>query len=254
MRIIAAAFFAMGAMTRAAEAAEIDIAFTDDHVEVDTSFAGARLTLFGAVTGVDDPGNSVDIVSVIRGPDARFEIRRMKKSNLIWTPGRARVVSSAPGLYHTYATRNVGDIAPLPTQSAYRLEAGFLNIPVTGNAAPGTSGDHAANVFRDAFLAEAEDLGIYRTHTGGVEFKKGALFTIAVNLPANTPVGEYAVSVFVFRDGEVLDSDVATLAVNKVGVERRIYEFAHNRPVSYGIFCVFVSLMAGWIASLAFRK
>ncbi|WP_425409618.1 TIGR02186 family protein [Hyphococcus sp.] len=238
-----------------ASAANINIAFTDDSVEVDTGFSGARLTLFGAVTGVENPENEIDIVSVIRGPDTRFELRQMEKSNLIWTPGKARAVDGAPGLYLTYATRNVGDIAPLPTQAAYRLRADFLNLDIGGEAAAGAPPDTRENLlYGKAFLSEAEKLGIYRAHTGGVEFKKGELFTIHVDLPANTPVGAYAVSVFLFRDGEVLDSDVATLTVNKVGAERRIYEFAHNRPVSYGIACVVLSLFAGWIASLAFRK
>lgn len=255
MRKWAAGFLVSVFACAQAEAADIDIAFTDDRVEVDTGFSGARLTLFGAVTGVDDPANTIDIISVIRGPDARFEIRRMEKSRLIWAPGKARVIDNAPGLYHTYATRDIDDIALLPTQSAYRLEADYLNINVSEDGASEIVGDDASpSLFRHAFLSEAEKRGIYRAHKGGVEFKKGALFTIAVNLPADTPVGEYAVSVFLFQDGEVLDSDVTTLAVNKVGAERRIYEFAHNRPVSYGLFCVFVSLMAGWMASLAFRK
>lgn len=236
-------------------AAEIDIAFTDDRVAVDTGFAGARLTLFGAVTGVADPAASVDIVSVIRGPEARFEIRKMEKTNLIWTPGKTHVIDSAPALYHTYATRDVDDIATLPLQSDYRLDANFLNIAVSDTATAETPGDaDIAELYRNAFLAEAEALGLYRARTTGIEFKKGALFTINVDLPANTPVGEYGVSVFLFRDGVLLDADQTTLAVNKVGAERRIYEFAHNRPVSYGLVCVAIALLGGWIAALAFRK
>jgi len=52
----------------------------------------------------------------------------------------------------------------------------------------------------------------------------------------------------------MIASDTTALAVNRVGLERRIFDFAHQRPVSYGIFCVALSLLAGWLASLAFRK
>jgi uncharacterized protein (TIGR02186 family) len=250
--LIAFMFLVIGAPLHAAE---IDIAFTDDRVEVDTGFSGARLTLFGAVTGVDNPAESVDIVSVIRGPAARFEIRKMEKSNLIWTPGKARVINSAPALYHTYATRNINDIAPLPLQSDFRLDADFLNIAVSDSAtAAAPENAKTAELYRNAFLTEAHETGLYRARTTGIEFKKGALFTITVDLPANTPVGEYGVSVFLFRDGVLLDADQTTLAVNKVGAERRIYEFAHNRPVSYGLVCVAIALLAGWLAALAFRK
>ncbi|WDI30310.1 TIGR02186 family protein [Hyphococcus flavus] len=249
--ILLAAF----ALIAPSNAADIEVAFTDDRVEVDTGFSGARMTLFGAVTGIENHAEAIDIVSVIRGPDARFEIRRMEKSNLIWTPGDAQVVTGAPGLYHTYATRDVNDIAPLPVQAANRLNPAFLDVLLTPKQSPENNiGQEISNEFRDAFFEEAAALDLYRARTSGIQFKKGALFTVNVDLPANTPVGDYAVSIFLFQDGEILASDIATLAVNKVGAERRIYEFAHNRPVSYGLFCVFLSLLAGWAASLAFRK
>lgn len=240
----------LGLMMTPVKASSVEIALTDDRVEVDTGFAGARLTLFGAVTGVEDPA-SVDIISVIKGPDTRFQVRQMEKANLIWTPGPAHIIESAPGLYLTYATRPVKDIAPLPLQDEYRLDADYLDISVDAHAsAPAES----ASLFRSAFLSEAEYLGLYRSHVGGIEFKKGALFTVTARLPANTPVGEYDVAVYLFRNGALIGADRAALAVNRVGLERRIYDFAHERPVSYGVFCVALSLIAGWAASLAFRK
>ncbi len=256
MRVLLAALLIFCAAAPA-RAADIEIAFTDDQVAVDTGFAGVRLTLFGAVTGVEAPAATTDIVSVIEGPAATFKIRRMEKSNLIWTPGRARLIENAPGLFHIYATRAVDDIAPLPMQAAYRLEADLLGFTVNQSLSENSGANQETEEttrFRRAFLTQAQALGLYRARAAGVEYKKGALFTIDVDLPANTPVGDYAVSVFLFRDGELLGSDTASLTVNKVGVERRIFELAHNRPVSYGVFCVALSLFAGWIAAFAFRK
>ncbi|PQA89169.1 TIGR02186 family protein [Hyphococcus luteus] len=241
---------ALCALATNAAAADIEIALTDELVEVDAGFAGARLLLFGAITGVDDP-QTLDMISVIRGPDARFKIRQMQKNNLIWTPGPAHTVGPAPGLYLTYSTRPVDDIAPLPLQAEYRLDADYIDIPIENHvAAPAEK----AGLFRNAFLSEAEAIGLYHASTQGVAFKTGALFTIDARLPANTPVGEYDVAVYLFRNGEMIGSDVTALAVNRAGLERRIYDFAHSKPISYGIFCVVLSLLAGWIASLAFRK
>ncbi len=243
--LLALALFA----TKAA-AAEVEIALTEERVEVDAGFAGARLTLFGAVTGIEDPA-SIDMISVIRGPETRFKVRQVEKNNLIWTPGPPHAVGPAPGLYLTYSTRPVDDIAPLPLQADYHLDADYLDIAIQDhlNAPPKNPG-----LFRSAFLSEAEAAGLYGARTKGVSFKKNALFTIDARLPANTPVGDYEVAVYLFRNGEMIGADTASLAVNRVGVERRIYDFAHLRPVSYGIFCVALSLLAGWVASLAFRK
>ena len=239
--------------TAPARSADVAVALTDDVIEIDTGFSGARLTLFGALIGLDETLADVDIVSVIRGPDARLEIRKLERRHLIWTPGAAHIIENAPTLYLTNATRPINDIAPLPDQAAYHLGAGHAEAaPII---APGGPLDDATRAqYMNAFLAETEEKGLYRDSVGGVSFKKGALFSINVDLPANTPVGAYDVAVYLYRDGVLLGRDTAKLLVNKVGLERRIYEIAHQRPVSYGISCVALSLLAGWIGALAFRK
>lgn len=236
-----------------AQAANIAVALTDDLVEVDAGFAGAQLTLFGAVTGVPDPARAVDIIAVIRGPATRFEIRRLERRNLIWAPGHVHYVEDAPGLYLTASTRPITDVVPLPDQASYHLGTDHLTLDITRPGDVGEPSAHDAD-FADAFVNEVEDEGLYGARVSGVSFKKGALFAINADLPANTPVGNYDVSVYLYQDGVLLDRDSATLLVNKVGIERRIYELAHQRPVSYGIVSVALSLLAGWIAAFAFRK
>ena len=231
--------------------AEIAIALTDDEVKVDAGFSGARLTLFGAVTGVENPAENVDIIAVIQGPETQFQIRQFKKHNLIWVAGDAHSVESAPSLYLSAATNAVTDIAPLPDQYALALHTDHISAAIA--PADGET-ELSEEILRAAFLSEAEEQGLYRNSAGDVTFQKGALFTVRANLPANTPVGDYSVAVYLYQDGVLLGEDNAALTVHKVGLERRIYELAHNQPVSYGVLCVALSLFAGWIAGLAFRK
>lgn len=236
-----------------AAAADIAVALTEETVAVDTNFSGARLTLFGAVTGVENPQEAIDIIAVLRGPDTTFRIRRFEKRGVIWAPGEAHLIEGAPGLYLTQATGVINDIAPLSDQAKYRLGADYIDFS-TPLSDVETDLHAPRDLYKKAFLTEVEDLGFYRNIVGGIDFKKGGLFTINVELPADTPVGAYDVSVFLYRDGVLYGRDEAQLAVNKVGLERRVYELAHGRPVSYGIICVVISLFAGWLAALAFRK
>jgi len=243
----------LGLTISPAISAEIEIALTDNLIRVDTDFSGARITLFGAVTGVDNPQETVEIISVIRGPQTHFKIRQLERNKLIWMPGDSHQIENAPGLYLTNATKPISDIAPLPDQENYQLGANHLSFVASSLPEEHESDDHE-QLFAKAFLTAIGDRGLYRDVVGGVEFKKGALFTINVDLPANTPVGDYEVYVYLYRDGELLGRSSAQLAVNKVGIERQIYQLAHERPISYGVFCVALSLFSGWIASLAFRK
>lgn len=232
-----------------AHAADIAIALTDERVDVDTVFSGAQLTLFGVVTGVDNPQTDVDVVAIVEGPQTTFTIREIEKRNLIWSPGPAHRIERAPGLYLTSATRTIAEIAPAADRERLGLGADFLKISVEGAKTHET-----AALFAAAFLTEAEDRGLYADATGAIAFRKGGLFTVRLDLPATTPVGQYSVRVFLYRGGEQLGADGATLTVDKVGMERQIFEFAHNKPISYGIVCVSIALLAGWFAAFAFRK
>ena len=231
-----------------ATAAEIAVALTDDRVEVDAGFSGAALTLFGAVTGAENPSQDVDIIAVINGPEGDFEVRALEQRGLIWTPGEAYRIENAPRFYATSATRPIADIAPLPDQANY--EIGVDNIGAVDLFADA----EAKHPYNAAFLDTLEERGQYRDAVGAVSFLKGALFKIDAALPATTPVGDYLVTVFLYRDGVLISRDSASLRVNKVGVERRIYDLAHGRPILYGLLCVAVSLLAGWIAGAVFRK
>jgi len=44
------------------------------------------------------------------------------------------------------------------------------------------------------------------------------------------------------------------LDVAKVGIERRLYDFAHLAPWLYGVVCVLLALLSGWLASVLFRR
>ena len=238
--------------------ADIAVALTNEIVEVDTSFSGAKLTLFGAVSGIEDEDgdgslDGVDIIAVVKGPQTSFNIRRLEKHAVIWMPGQSHKVASAPSLYVTAATKPIDQIAALETQTTHHLQADFL--PLQLQLTDEMEGNlEFQSILRSAFLREVQALGLYQTSVGAVQFQKQGLFTINIDLPSTTPVGSYSVSVLLFIDGVLVGDDETMLDVNKVGIERHIFESAHNRPVSYGIACVALSLLAGWIAGVVFRK
>ena len=41
--------------------------------------------------------------------------------------------------------------------------------------------------------------------------------------------------------------------VRKVGIERWIYNLAHEKPLIYGLLSLFIAIVAGWSASAVFR-
>jgi uncharacterized protein (TIGR02186 family) len=73
-------------------------------------------------------------------------------------------------------------------------------------------------------------------------------------VPAGVTRGQYNVEVYLFRDGEVVSAQSTPLFVDATGLERRLYNAAHDAPLSYGLACVFMAMLLGWISSVLFRR
>ncbi len=244
-----------------ARAAEIAVALTQSVVEVDAGFTGARLVLFGALSSVDPadllrPSN-LDIVAVVKGPAADFSIRPMQREGVIWTRGAGAVLRGAPSILLTSATRPVDEFTTPALRRRLGLGAESVDfhplLRISGGATTLFGGDGARR-FVEAFLEAGRASGRYGEAAPAVSFRRGALFSIDVELPPTTPVGEYIVDVYLIREETVISHDKASLVVSKVGLERRIYDIAHERPIAYGLACVVIAVAAGWLGGVAFRK
>ena len=99
-----------------------------------------------------------------------------------------------------------------------------------------------------------EAAALYNTDPQGVNFVDRGLFRAEVELPTVAPTGRYHAEVWLFQNGAPISVSNLTLSVEKVGLEREIYEFAHRRPWLYGILCVLLAAMTGYAASWVFKR
>jgi uncharacterized protein (TIGR02186 family) len=88
----------------------------------------------------------------------------------------------------------------------------------------------------------------------GVRFVDKGLFRAEIPLPAEAPIGQYSVRILLFQGRQLVAEKDRSLTVEKVGVERGLYLWAHRRPWSYGLAAMAFALAAGWAASSAFRR
>src|SRR5690606_6983630 len=107
--------------------------------------------------------------------------------------------------------------------------------------------------FGDAVVRIREEDGLYRFSEGGVTLTEDTLFQAHFELPANLTEGDYDAEFFLVRDRAVISSGATTIRVEKTGIERWLYNLAHQQPLVYGILAVALALIAGWIAATGFR-
>lgn len=242
--------------------AAVSAALTTTNVRVTSSFRGARIVLYGAV--FDPTAQPSDVVVIVRGPDAPLRLARKTKVAGIWVNSRPVVFEGAPGFYMAASTRPLGEIASFGTLR--RLGAGIdhlaINAPLeqrietrygVRDVVVSRLGQDYLD-WRRAVVRLKEQSGLYAADDRGVTFVDRGLFRAEIDLPTAAPIGAYTAEIFLFQDGQPVSRRMRDLTVEKAGVERALYLFAHNRPWSYGLASVAIALAAGWAASVAFRR
>ncbi len=232
-------------------------ALTNAQVEVDSSFRGASIVLYGAVFNpTDDP---TDVVVVVRGPDEPVRLVKKTRNLGVWLNSRPVLFEGAPGFYMTASTRPLTDIAGFGQLRRLGVGVDHLRIDAPEETRTVTRygvrdvvisrlGEDYLD-WRRAVIRLREAAQLYDTDSEGVTFVDRGLFRAEVELPATAPTGEYHAEVWLFRDGQPAGVSNLTLTVAKVGFERDVYEFAHRRPWTYGVLCVLLAAGIGYLAS-----
>jgi uncharacterized protein (TIGR02186 family) len=234
-----------------ASAADLVSGLSTDLIQITSNFTGADIVLFGAIEPVEDlgPSGDQDLVVVIRGPALDMTVRRKERILGVWVNREQIAFTGLPGYYFLASTRPLDDIASVPTQERFRLGTANLQY-VTG---PGID-PIEADAFRAAAIRDRKRERLYWESPTGIEFLSRTLFRARVPVPASVPPGLYNAEVYLFQGGTVVSAQSTPLFIDKTGFERRLYDFAYQRSLAYGITAVLMAVVLGWIASLAFRQ
>lgn len=235
---------------------------TETEVKVTSGFRGARISIYGAVF---DPGTKpTDVVVVVRGPDQPVRIARKSRVAGIWLNSRPVVFEGAPGFYRAASTRPLQDIARFGTLRKLGLGLDHLAIAAPAERRIETrygvrdmvvsSLGPDYHEWRGAVIRLKQGAGLYSADAGGVTFIDRGLFRAEFALPAEAPTGVYRARIILFEDGRPVSVRDRDLTVEKVGVERALYLFAHRSPWLYGLASAAIALVAGWAAARAFRR
>jgi uncharacterized protein (TIGR02186 family) len=242
--------------------AAVSAALTETNVRVNSDFRGDRIVLYGAV--FDPLARPSDVVVIVRGPEQPVRIARKSRVAGVWVNSRPVVFQGAPGFYIAASTRPLDEIARFGVLR--RLEAGVDHLAINAPAEQRTETRYGVRDvvvsrlgadyldWRNAVVRLKEAQQLYAVNERGVRFVDKGLFRAVIPLPAEAPIGRYDVRILLFQNGQPVAEKNRALTVEKVGVERRLYLWAHQRPWSYGVAAMAFALAAGWAASSVFRR
>src|SRR5215469_2083242 len=230
-----------------AGAEELVSGVSQDLIEITSNYTGSDIVVFGAVEGQNTNHGAKDVVVVVRGPDTDITVRRRDRVAGIWINHDAANLSGMPSYYFLASTRPLSAIAPAAVLSRYGIGLQSLK-PNTVHS------HHDYEPFRQAALRHLAQDKLYSQVPGGVEFLSDTLFRAHVPVPAGVERGQYNVEVFLFRGGTVISAQSTPLFIDQTGLERRLYNFAHDQAFFYGLATILMAVFMGWISSLLFRR
>ncbi|MDN2567783.1 TIGR02186 family protein [Aquibium sp. A9E412] len=242
------------AETRAARAPEsIEIGLSTDKVSITSDFAGANLTIFGALDNADPliaRQGRYDVVVVLEGPPRPTVVRKKTRVFGMWINTDSVVFVGVPASYAMAMTRMPQDITDEESYRRLSLGADYIHLqPLEGET-------DAAVVarYREALVERKRAAGLYTLRVGGVQFLSQSLFRATLSLAPNVPVGTHKARAFLFRNGVFVRETSAPLAIQKSGIEQRIFDAAHQQSLAYGLVAVLIAMVTGWLGRLIFKR
>lgn len=246
---IAGGCFLVAFLSAASPAAAEELAsgVSQDLIQITSNYTGSDIVVFGAVEGQTNPRASKDVVVVVRGPDTDITVRRREQVAGIWVNRDAADLSGMPSYYFLASTRPLSAIASASTLDRYSIGLQSLTPSAIHS-------HHDYQPFRQAALRQMIHDGLYSQLAGGVEFLSNTLFRAHVPVPAGVVRGQYNVEVYLLQGGKVISAQSTPLFIDQTGLERRLYNFAHERAFYYGLVTILMALALGWISALLFRR
>ncbi|MEP3346546.1 MAG: TIGR02186 family protein [Litoreibacter sp.] len=236
-------------LTAPLAAEEVVADLSTNEVAITANFDGSDILIYGAVKR-DSPAatSPMEVIITVAGPKQPVSVRKKAWRFGIWVNASAVEVDEAPSFYAVASSATLSEV--LSQTEDLRHE---ISIPqaIRSVGAPSTVSDAAE--FTDALIRIRSQNNLYQHLDNSVSLFDETLFSTTIDLPANLVEGPYNTRIFLVRDGMIVDDYETVINVNKVGLERWIYDLAHQRPLVYGLLSLFIAIVAGWTASAVFR-
>lgn len=223
-----------------ASAAALAVTLSTDRVEISSSFTGTALTVFGAIEDGGIDMDNADIIVVLRGPPETVTTRRKERILGLWLNRSGATFADIPSFYAAHSTATLAEITDPAVLDGLKLGLDTL-LP--------RDDDFAA-----ALLRLRQEGRLYVERAGAVERIGATAFRTDFGLPADVPVGDFDVMIYLFGEDGILDYAERSLVISKIGSEQLIHQASLDYPWLYAFAVVAIAIGAGWLGGVLFRR
>lgn len=254
-RIPATAAFAGLVLFAAAPASaqKLVTSVSTHRVLVNSSFTGAELVVFGTI---EDAANAqigkYDVVVTVRGPTRSYITRQKGRVLGLWVNTSSREFTRVPSYLAVMSNRPIRELGDPDFLRRNRI--GLVNHVFAQQIGNDIADVTPNDPFRAAFLRVREAEGAYVSDPSGVTFITPRLFRATVQILGTALTGDYEVETLLISNGTVLAKQQTAFEVVKTGFEAFVAVASRQHALYYGITVAILAIVAGFIASLLFRR
>ncbi len=240
-------------------AQELVTGISHEKIYITSDFTGSEMIVFGTINGIENliaqgGKNAVldryKVVVAVEGPEEPGVVR--KKANIlgIWINRDNVAFTAIPSSYLMMTSYEEKDENFKNTLEELRVGLDHTPFGLLDAASDGVS---IAN-FRNAVIRLKEEKNLYKEMNNGIHFIADNLFKAKFDIPALIPVGDHVITTYLFEDNKVLSKTSHKVTITKTGFEQLMYDFSRNYGYIYGIVCVFLAMVTGWLSSVIFKR
>lgn len=230
-------------------AEEVVLGLSKDRVDITTSFNGSDILLFGAIKreAPIPEGAPLEVIVTVSGPLEQVTVRRKAKWFGIWVNTDAVEVDAAPSFYAVASSAPLADALNDVEDLRHQI-----SIPRAIRSVGETARVADVENFSEALIRIRSSKGQYQLLEEQVAVDSQTLFRTSIQLPSALVEGDYTTRIFLTRDGKVISQLETSIDVDKVGLERWLFDLSRQNAALYGLMSLAIAIFAGWGASAIF--
>lgn len=216
-----------------------------NQIEIDSSFNGSELLLFGTLHPEDE------LLIVVASEKKSIDIKRHFKKFGLWMGIEKQTIHNIPFFYHLLSTKPIHELENNLNLNLLELGSYALmhNIKYTDAIKYKNSRD-----FFEAFVHINQEKKLYFESYESINIKDKTLFKAKLIFPANVPLGKYIVQVFLYDNYQLLNVQNIPIIIVDKGFNQFIFNVAQKHKFLYLFFFVIITVTATIISSYLIRK
>jgi len=219
---------------------------SEQEIEIQTNFNGKEVIIFGLTE------HGFDTVIKINGPNKNTRVRKKERIFGFWFNTQKIIYKNLPILFFIASSSPVEKI--LNEDTIIKNDLYFdqmLNKLITQRNF-NFSNDNKFELWNKNLIEIKKNNNFYKEYRINIVDNK--LFNTKVFFPSNAIPGIYDVSIFQIKNKLIISESNKKIVIKRVGIGSKIFNFAHNEPIAYGIICILFAISSGLIAATAFRR